>query len=70
MELPTGAVWFNLLNGEKEFITNADFNSEDEFANFIYNYLNDNDSYRDGVLSIEYTKDNETIYKEDFFKMD
>lgn len=70
MELPTGAVWINLLNGEKEFITNADFNSEDEFANFIYNYLNDNDSYRDGVLSIEYTKDNETIYKEDFFKVD
>lgn len=70
MELPTGTVWFNLLNGEKEFITNADFNSEDEFANFIYNYLNDNDSYRDGVSSIEYTKDNETIYKEDFFKVD
>lgn len=70
MELPTGAVWINLSNGEKEFITNADFNSENEFGNFIYNYLDKNDSYKDSVSSIEYTKDNETIYKEDFFKED
>ena len=71
MELPTGAVYITLRNGEEVFVTNADFEKEEEFANFIYNYLSDNsDKYESGIYQMKYVKDNETIFSDDFFKKD
>lgn len=70
MELPTGSVYITMLDGEKRFITNADFESANEFGNFIYDFLYKNVDYDVGVYSFEYTKDNKTIYIEEFFKKD
>lgn len=63
--MPTGAVYINSLYSERKLIAQKNFDSKEEFANFIYNYLNENSKDEYGIVSFDYEIDNEIIYTED-----
>lgn len=63
--MPTGAVYINSLYSERKLIARKNFDSKEEFANFIYNYLNENSKDEYEIVSFDYEIDNEIIYTED-----
>ena len=63
MELPTGAVYKILVNGEKVLIDNADFDSSDEFGNYVYNYLEKSTGISD-IDTIQYIVEDEIVFEE------